>query len=744
VTRVTTTLFCWMGCLACATPARAWLVDGRPPSLDAVRARIAAGDRHAARHLAEVALPAYPDAERHDASFLLAGLEVPPQAAVDLLTRLPVPFGLVEDRRLVRLARAQAAAGHARDALETLALLLEAWPDVPEKDALGLLTAELLAKGKDPGPARKAYDAVWQDPQAPRVLRARALAARAALATDAAERRKLHRRLLMDFPAEPVARAPLGIKVADLTPKERFQRAERLMDHWAYAEAREEFRRFLDHPKLGKRARWQVGIIGLEKLRDGHQEARKMFESLLKLGIEDEDGAQYRLFRAVLAGDDHQTAMRLARAYQKRFGKGAFAEPVAYYVAWLPFDKGDCKTAVPAFQWYARRFGERRAVAQGLAAWCQLREERWKDAIEAFERLIPNGNPLVRGKAWYWQAVAHQRLGEPEATRSKLAALHAEYPLSYYDVLGQQLLARIEGRDPRASRLPWPEAGGNAQLAHTHPKDPWSLPQLKGPSLERFERVHRLVELGEIDEARRSYLGLRDRVEAGVPEKWRLPFIRFMGDALLDYQHGWELVTGGSISAMSGMPDPQALEWLLAYPRAYAHLVEPLSRAHRVPSAFAYAIMRQESRYQPSEISHTDAVGALQMIPETAKKVAAEMGVPYDPVSFPRPEVGFPFSFFYFKKHLELWRGQLVLTAASYNAGPEPMARWLRENRGADLARLVEQISYSEARNYCRKVAEHTLRYLYLYEPDPKVRGAVLDALFPLEVNAEVPEDLGY
>jgi hypothetical protein len=36
------------------------------------------------------------------------------------------------------------------------------------------------------------------------------------------------------------------------------------------------------------------------------------------------------------------------------------------------------------------------------------------------------------------------------------------------------------------------------------------------------------------------------------------------------------------------------------------------------------------------------------------------------------------------------------------------------------------------------------VRYLYLYERDPKARARWLDALFPVKVNAALPEDLGY
>ena len=228
-----------------------------------------------------------------------------------------------------------------------------------------------------------------------------------------------------------------------------------------------------------------------------------------------------------------------------------------------------------------------------------------------------------------------------------------------------------------------------------------------------------------------------------APEQ-RLPFVRFMSDQVEDYRNGFDRVKGWRLNQTDGLPDVGNVRWLLAYPTAYRGLVERLAADHGLSDAFMYAIMRVESHYAPAAVSQADAVGALQMIPPTAQKCAAEMGLSYDSTTFADPRVGFPYSFFYMAKQARLWKGQLLLAAASYNAGPRPMARWLEQNKGAPLAFLVEEIAYREARGYIRLVATHTLRYLYMYETDPTARAKWLDALFPVDVDYEVPEDIGY
>lgn len=195
---------------------------------------------------------------------------------------------------------------------------------------------------------------------------------------------------------------------------------------------------------------------------------------------------------------------------------------------------------------------------------------------------------------------------------------------------------------------------------------------------------------------------------------------------------------------MPSAPSPKALHSVMAYPRAYKEVVLETTGEFGLPPELMWSIMRQESRYKPGAVSHTDAVGALQMIPATARLVAAELGVTYDLRTFFRPEVGFRYSAFYMRKLLDTYEGMFVPMASSYNTGPGPIARWFRKNPEASFPWLIEEFEYNEGRNYGRKVAEHMLRYLYLYEPDVKRRGEILDKMFPLNRDIQLAEDVGY
>lgn len=718
---------------------------GSPLPLAEIRALLRAGQRAEAISALKATHPTLaPGLDRDAALYLLGRLltEEGDPAALAALERLPVPFEDNEELRLLWLSRAQVLAGQDARVLETTEALFKLNPSVEGGPRLRLDRARALHKLGRPAEAIAELGLVRGE----RRLEAEALRLEAdwARAADPDRALALDKRLLTTYPDEPAALKGLPLKIEALSWPERYRRAKTLMARWQYDEARDEFRAMIAARQYVYDARWSVAVISLRKIRDEPTEARDNLHLIIKWGGPHKEEAHLLLMRSYMREEKYDEAIKVAEAYNKAYPEGEHIETLSYYSAWLPYDHNNCKAAMPRLKEHAKKYSERRSLVLGFYAWCAVRMEAWQQAYWAMGALIPLGNTVVRGKAHYWRAVALDKLGKRPEALKELDALHKVYPLTWYDILGQQLRASWEGRDPRASLLPWPEGGGRAHLDRPQGEEMWDVPTARGAVAERFGQVRRLVELGEIDRAREAYASARAGVEAAVPAARRHDFIRFMGHQVEDYRRGWELTANDRLSTLEGLPDARDPRWLLAYPRAYEPMVERLSREFDLPSAFIYGIMRQESRYNPEAISHTDAVGALQMIPQTARLVAADMGVVYDPETFPRPEVSFRYSLFYLRKLARTFKNQLVLVAAGYNGGPEPVARWMKESPGVELARLIEEFAYNESRIYCRKVAEHTLLYLYLYEPDPAVRGRWLDALFPTEVNFDVPEDVGY
>ena len=70
--------------------------------------------------------------------------------------------------------------------------------------------------------------------------------------------------------------------------------------------------------------------------------------------------------------------------------------------------------------------------------------------------------------------------------------------------------------------------------------------------------------------------------------------------------------------------------WEMAFPRAFSDVVEREAKKNGIPSALAYAVMREESAFDPEAASPAKAFGLMQLIVPTARKVAKDVGLAYD------------------------------------------------------------------------------------------------------------------
>jgi tetratricopeptide (TPR) repeat protein len=381
-------------------------------------------------------------------------------------------------RRLDLLAESAMSTGRPAAARTALSKLRDVAPTLSERFESGLSLVELMLLGSDLNEAEDGLewldervseleDAVRRDADR-RYLLARYHRARhdLALARDNNEgARDIARRLSIEFPAEEATRADGLADSGDLSDQQRFQRAIALFDAWEYRKARDIFESLQDHPDHGVEARWHLAQIGLDKLRDRVEQAKDLLEGLSTPGGKHAEEAQYLYARTFMRQENYDRALTELNRYLERYPSGAHVEDVHYYRGWLPYDHRENERAIEGFEAYLDRYGYRSgrsSLVYGFLAWTYMRMSRWEEAIETYPKMNPFGNMLVWGKALYWQAVAHRKLGDDEQALERLDRLRERYPVTYYGVLGEQLRARIQGEDPRASEVWWPEGSGRA------------------------------------------------------------------------------------------------------------------------------------------------------------------------------------------------------------------------------------------------------------------------------------------
>lgn len=102
--------------------------------------------------------------------------------------------------------------------------------------------------------------------------------------------------------------------------------------------------------------------------------------------------------------------------------------------------------------------------------------------------------------------------------------------------------------------------------------------------------------------------------------------------------------------------------------RRHAQLVQKLAPRFQVDPRLALAIVRTESNFDPSARSPKNAVGLMQLIPDTAERFGVRDALD--------PEQNIRGGLAYLRVLLGMFKGDVALAAAAYNAGEGNVARY--------------------------------------------------------------------
>jgi soluble lytic murein transglycosylase len=122
------------------------------------------------------------------------------------------------------------------------------------------------------------------------------------------------------------------------------------------------------------------------------------------------------------------------------------------------------------------------------------------------------------------------------------------------------------------------------------------------------------------------------------------------------------------------------------------------------------SVIKQESAGQADAVSHKGALGIMQLMPDTARQMAQELGVQFNLHRLTRDadynkQLGSAF----LGKMLERYDGEQALALAAYNAGPARVDEWLARNGDPRLGQIsssawVRQIPFKETREYTSRI----------------------------------------
>lgn len=114
------------------------------------------------------------------------------------------------------------------------------------------------------------------------------------------------------------------------------------------------------------------------------------------------------------------------------------------------------------------------------------------------------------------------------------------------------------------------------------------------------------------------------------------------------------------------------------------------------------AVIETESKYNVNAVSHVGAVGTMQLVPETAKWISEESGIPYGDLK--NPEINIPLGSWYLNYLIGKYDGNLTLALAAYNAGRGNVDDWIKTNNWPANFSDADKIPFPETREFVKSV----------------------------------------
>lgn len=438
------------------------------------------------------------------------------------------------------------------------------------------------------------------------------------------------------------------------------------------------------------------------------------------LGSKQRIPALFYAARARARAHRDEEAIELYLELARRHPESSWAEESRFRAAELWYILGRWDRAVAAYGSYLQRYGRRgrfveTARYERAVAW--LAAGKYAQAARALQGLVAAKAEDAFREAHYRElyGVALSGSGRQDQARLEFGRVIRERPLTFAALLA-------------ASRLRGAGQDGEALIGPPAPDRPGAALAVALPP--KVLLLHQMGLDGDAEAELMRHEGAQRERHGARGNEALCQAYSVLSTAARRYRVG-QRAAGYTLLCAAPSPGTRWL-WDCVYPRPYPSLVESALRQTTVSADLAYAVMRQESGFDPNVASSAQAVGLMQLIPPTAANVARELGLQHMPEQLKSPGHNLRLGSHYLHKLLGTFGGNVVLATAAYNAGPAAVSRWLASAEHLPLDVFVARIPYAETRAYVHHVMTNLARYAFL-------RGGVPAVVLP---DLELPQKL--
>lgn len=370
--------------------------------------------------------------------------------------------------------------------------------------------------------------------------------------------------------------------------------------------------------------------------------------------------------------------------------------------------KRDNDRAIDFYREVYERFPQGRSAhyAHWKVAWLGYRQGRNEEASKLFDEQIAlyADSPEIPATL-YWRARLAEDAGEKARARAYYEKITDRFPNFYYADRARERLKAIpasgmEVEDALLDRVP--PVRFPAHLPAGPPEDDLRVRKallLENASLFDFAvrelqqaaseggQLWAAAEIARLYQESGGYHLALETLKHAVPSYWSM-----------DY---------------TALPREY---WEMLFPRPYWTDLKRYSLKYGLDPFLVASLIRQESEFNPGAVSRANALGLMQLLPGTGRKLAKELRMRgFSSNHLLVPSTNLQLGTRYFRHLLDEFDGKLEYALAAYNAGSDRVQDWLAQGKFRDPQEFVESIPFTETREYVQAILRNATVYRKIY-----------------------------
>jgi soluble lytic murein transglycosylase len=510
----------------------------------------------------------------------------------------------------------------------------------------------------------------------------------------------------------------LGVKLPSVSDETRTGRAEALFHAGLSRLAFEEYDALLKTlPNSAFAPRWKIGRARcLLRLRRS-PEAAETLEFLSVTNPQLDAARLETLVDADARRDDAAAMLRELDQLRQLYSQSPAYAAALFVAGGFYWRQGARADAARYYQSVAELFPESDSGREGhwRLSWSHYldgaRDQARRDFLNHIAR-YPNSTHIPA--ALYWLG----RLAEGENAISEArAAYHlviTRYGRAYYALLAGTRITALARERGAANELagPPPAPPDLAAVAGQIPRlEPAPVSFCTKDQSDGLLRPYSVLKSVSLESLAGDYLDAALTEHPGSPELL-FAFAKFKAE---QDEPGSALLTGKKLLpnyAQYDFPALPAEVWNLLYPQGYLALVKGQARVNGLDPQLVMAVIRGESGFDPLATSSANALGLMQIMPDTAGH--GRGGRASIDRRLYMPEYNVRFGTRYLRSLVDKYNGSIEPALAAYNAGNTNVQAWMTKFAFRDPAEFVESIPFTETRGYVEAVVRDAEIYRQL------------------------------